>query len=859
MATRVEESLQFNILNFFNPLNNFVVPFAALLLLVICFPSGVEAVTLPSGFQESVVFSGLTYPTVVRFAPDGRVFVAEKSGLIKVFNGLNDTSPDIVADLRTKVQDYWDRGLLGLAIDPEFPTKPYIYVLFTFDAPLGGTAPTWGDTCPTPPGPTTDGCVVTGRLSRLQVSSSNTLVGTKVLISSNWCQQFPSHSIGTLAFGSDGALYVSAGDGASFTNTDYGQYGGSSGSPTPKNPCGDPPAPVGGSQTPPSAEGGALRSQDIRTMSDPLGYNGAILRLNPDTGEALPTNPLYGGDSADDAIIAYGLRNPFRFTIRPSDDELWIGDVGWRLREEINRIPDPLALPIRNFGWPCYEGNAIQGGYDVYNLSLCESLYSSGTAIGPYYSYHHDSHVDPAGDQCRTGSSSISGIAFYNGGAYPTNYDGALFFADYSRDCIYVIRKGSNGLPDLATRTAFGVDAGNPVDLEIGPGGDLYYVDLEGGAIRRIVYFTGNQPPIAVAQANPTSGIPPLTVSFDASASSDPDPGSTLSYKWDLDGDGQYDDSTLVKPSYTYQSQGSAYTVMVRLLVTDDDGATATDQVPISVGNSPPTATILTPLSSLKWKVGDVISFSGKGTDPENGQLPPSSMSWEIIMHHCPSDCHTHSVQSFSGVDHGTFAAPDHEYPSQLEIKLTVKDSGNLNDQASVSINPQTVALTFQTNPSGLNLVVTGIQGKTPFSRTVIVNSKNSLSAPSPQTLSTFQYNWVSWSDGGAQNHQIVAGSNPATYLANYSTTCTFTIAPTSQSFSHKGGTGSVTVTAPPGCHWTAVSNKTWIVITSGSSGNGNGVVRYSVVQNLTSTKRTGTITVAGKTFTVIQNARKSK
>src|SRR5262245_5879160 len=92
----------------------------------------VEA-TLPTGFTETIVFQGLTNPTVVRFSPDGRVFVAEKSGLIKVFNGLADTTPDIFVDLRTNVFDHWDRGLLGMALDPAFPTRPYIYVLYAYD------------------------------------------------------------------------------------------------------------------------------------------------------------------------------------------------------------------------------------------------------------------------------------------------------------------------------------------------------------------------------------------------------------------------------------------------------------------------------------------------------------------------------------------------------------------------------------------------------------------------------------------------------------------------------------------------------------------------------------------------------
>ena len=80
----------------------------------------------------------------MRFSPDGRVFVAEKSGLIKVFDSLSDPTPTVFADLRTQVYNYWDRGLLGIALDPNFPAKPYVYVLYTYDAAIGGTAPRWG-------------------------------------------------------------------------------------------------------------------------------------------------------------------------------------------------------------------------------------------------------------------------------------------------------------------------------------------------------------------------------------------------------------------------------------------------------------------------------------------------------------------------------------------------------------------------------------------------------------------------------------------------------------------------------------------------------------------------------------------
>ena len=108
--------------------------------------SGASAQSLPPNFQESVVFSSLTEPTAIQFAPapDGRIFVAEKSGLVKVFDSLTDTTPDIFADLRTKVFNYWDRGLLGLALAPNFPADPYVYVLYTHDALIGGTAPLFG-------------------------------------------------------------------------------------------------------------------------------------------------------------------------------------------------------------------------------------------------------------------------------------------------------------------------------------------------------------------------------------------------------------------------------------------------------------------------------------------------------------------------------------------------------------------------------------------------------------------------------------------------------------------------------------------------------------------------------------------
>jgi glucose/arabinose dehydrogenase len=135
----------------------------------------VGTLAVAAGLTETTAFSGLTFPTNIRFASDGRVFVAEKSGLIKVFASMSATSPTVFADLRGKVDDYWDRGLLGMTLAPNFPSDPYVYVAYTYDAPVGGTSPVWNDACPNPPGPTTDGCVVSSRVSRLQASGSGSL------------------------------------------------------------------------------------------------------------------------------------------------------------------------------------------------------------------------------------------------------------------------------------------------------------------------------------------------------------------------------------------------------------------------------------------------------------------------------------------------------------------------------------------------------------------------------------------------------------------------------------------------------------------------------------------------------------
>jgi hypothetical protein len=202
--------------------------------------------------------------------------------------------------------------------------------------------------------------------------------------------------------------------------------------------------------------------------------------------------------------------------------------------------------------------------------------------------------------------------------------------------------------------------------------------------------------------------------------------------------------------------------------VTDGHGASSTAAVTINVGNTPPTATITSPAPGTTWKVGDVIQFAGGATDAQDGPLPASALSWALILHHCPSNCHTHPLQSFDGVAGGSFTTPDHEYPSHLELRLTATDSGGLTDTKSIDLNPRTVSLTLASSPGGFALVFNGSEpATTPFTRTVIQGSANTISAPSPQTKAKKPWLFKSWSDGGAQTHNVIANSS-TTYTATF-------------------------------------------------------------------------------------------
>ena len=305
--------------------------------------------------------------------------------------------------------------------------------------------------------------------------------------------------------------------------------------------------------------------------------DGAVASLD---ANATPVAPV---DPNAQRIVAYGLRSPSRIAFRPGTDELWIADAGWNTWEEINVVQSASDGIVENFGWPCYEG----AGTTVLreHRTLQPALRAPAAVTPPFYAFNHAQPV-VAGDTCGTGTGSISGLAFYGTGSYPAAYQDALFFADASRNCIWVMFKGAGGLPDPANRAVFMPGASSPVDLRTGPGGDLFYADRDGGSVRRISYTTGNLPPTAVIQAGPLSGSSPLTVNFNGSASTDPE-GGVLTYAWDLDGDGDFDDSTAAQPSFVYTQAGAR---TVRLKVTDPQGLSAVAAVVVVVDDTRPHA-----------------------------------------------------------------------------------------------------------------------------------------------------------------------------------------------------------------------------------------------------------------------------
>ena len=438
-------------------------------------PQAAAQPTVPPEFQAMPMAApgALNEPVAMAFAPDGRMFVAERAGVVKVLQGGVVVSTFI--DLVQEVNSAFERGLLGIALDPDFLNNRRVYLLYVVD--------------PVPGEPDESADLATfARLTRYEgtlASGGNVAnpASRSVLIGAAPDQGFPqcwrTHGACALRFAPDGSLLAGYGDSALYSGVDAGGQ-----TPT----CFQPPL-FGSSQ-----DIGAFRSQMLNSMS------GKILRIDPNTGAGLPSNPYFVPENPDalrSRIWLSGLRNPFRFAVRPGTGSathpgtLYIGDVGWSTHEEVT----VATTGGGNLGWPCREAFAVTSGYPTIDLPQwdCASIGSPanpGPLINPLISYHHfNSGLSNPPQDGFMGTCVIGGV-FHVGNEYPSPYRGAYFFGDNVSGWIRVMRTSASN--QLQAIYDFADNANGPTDFAIDPlSGEVCYIALYAGMIFRLHSLIG--------------------------------------------------------------------------------------------------------------------------------------------------------------------------------------------------------------------------------------------------------------------------------------------------------------------------------------------------------------------------------
>jgi glucose/arabinose dehydrogenase len=648
--------------------------------------------------------------TSLAFVPDGRMLLVTKDGVVRVYENGALTATPAL-DISAKVCDDSERGLLGVAVDPSFGTNHFVYLYYTYNK-FANSCPTNSSTSPV------------NRVSRFVLGDDDVIApASEIVLYDNIPSPNGNHNAGDMQFGHDGYVYVSVGDGGCDFRGDSGCAGSNN------------------------------AARDLGTP------NGKILRIMRD-GAIPPGNPYQGAGTARcnvtgtvnpattcQEIYAWGLRNPWRLAFDPNaaGTRFYINDVGQNVWEEID-----VAAAGADFGWNVREGHCATG-----STTDCGAPPAGMT--NPIYDYSHTS-----------GCISITGGAFVPAGIWPTAYDGAYLFSDLSCGKIWNLAP-AGGVTDFAT----GLESGTAmIHLGFGPYGStqaLYYIDWQAPEeIRRIVYTgTANRSPTARLTASPTSGSVPLTVSFNGGGSTDPD-GDALSYSWSF-GDGA--SATGVTASHTYTSAG---TYTATLTVSDGRSGSDSQTVRIDAGNTPPQPVISSPATSKRFRVGEMITLSGGATDAEDGTLPGTALSWEVVKHHAD---HTHPFLSATPGSSTQITAPAPEdilstTNSYLEIRLTATDSDGLSRTISQNLQPHLVNLTFASVPSGLLVSVgSGVGGgliTTPVTMTSWEGWALGLDAADQEDSAQRQAEFVSWSDGGARSHAITTPASPATYTATF-------------------------------------------------------------------------------------------
>ena len=360
----------------------------------------VAAATPPAGFGDTVVMSAST-PTGMAYEPgSGNLFVLEKgSSTARVLRRAAVGGAVTVAATLPCVDSAGERGLLGIAFDPDYllgPSSRYVYLYYTRRL--------------------TSTCAIAGQTgSRNRVvrflENGGTL-GTEELLLEQLSLGATNHNGGTLRFAPDKTLFIAVGD----NDTD-----------STANPW----------------------SRDLGDL------RGKLLRINRD-GTAPADNPFIGQPGVRPEIWAWGLRNPFRFSIDPLDGTPWIADVGENTYEEIDK-----GKPGNDYGYPCFEANAP--------FQPCSP--PPANPVFPNFYYGHS-----VGPQPFSGATIIGG-PMYRGGNFGPTYQGRLFFADYISGWMRSAAVTAGVFSDVQL---FMPDAGSVVDIVQAPNGCLGWVSISG-------------------------------------------------------------------------------------------------------------------------------------------------------------------------------------------------------------------------------------------------------------------------------------------------------------------------------------------------------------------------------------------
>ncbi len=452
-------------------------------------------------FERNTVASGLTTPIDFDWSADDKLmFIAQKNGVVKVLNtatGALESNPFI--DISSQVNNISDRGLLSLAVHPDFGKSPtgnnYVYLLFTYDP-----VETNPNNPKNNPNSNLDNPDQRGnRAARLIRVTANPNTGYKtaiagsevILLGKNSTWEYISRPDKDSTFvdptdetkneAPSGILnkttgklfansqeYVNALENNNILNvqdfiaTDSATHSGGS---VRFGNDGTLFVSFGDGTSYNRADIRAARVQDIDNLS------GKVLHINAITGQGLSSNPFYNGDPNSNRSKVYdlGLRNPFRFTVNQDTNVPFIGDVGWYKWEEVN-----VGGGGKNFGWPFYEGgvdangNLINIKQNAYaNLDIAKDFYASNRPVtAPIYAYDH-----------LTGSTSVGVGTFYTGGSF----NNALFIFNPTKGTIDALTL--NNQNKVVATTQFASNLGAPVSVKAGDDGKLYYVDLISGKI----------------------------------------------------------------------------------------------------------------------------------------------------------------------------------------------------------------------------------------------------------------------------------------------------------------------------------------------------------------------------------------